>query len=68
MDEHVFRDPQTNYHITASFGVATAKPVTDDNFSKGNFINMADTALYSAKEAGRNRVALFEQKKKWYKF
>ncbi len=68
VDEHVFRDPQTNYHITASFGVATAKPVTDDNFSKGNFINMADTALYSAKEAGRNRVALFEQKKKWYKF
>ncbi len=68
VDEYVFRDPQTNYHITASFGVATARPVTDDNFSKGNFINMADTALYSAKEAGRNRVALFEEKKKWYKF
>ncbi len=68
VDEYVFRDPRTNYHITASFGVATARPVTDDNFSKGNFINMADTALYSAKEAGRNRVALFEEKKKWYKF
>ena len=68
VDEYVFRDSQTNYHITASFGVATAKPVTDDNFSKGNLINMADTALYEAKEAGRNRVALFAQKKKWYKF
>lgn len=68
VDEYVFRDPQTNYHITASFGISTAKPVTDDNFSKGNFINMADTALYDAKEAGRNRVALFSQKKKWYKF
>jgi diguanylate cyclase (GGDEF)-like protein len=67
VDEYVFRDPQTNYHITASFGVSTAKPVTDDNFSKGNLISMADTALYDAKEAGRNRVALFAQKKKWYK-
>ncbi len=68
VDDYVFRDPQQNYHITASFGVSTAKPVTDDTFSKGNFIKEADMALYNAKEAGRNRVALFSQKKKWYKF
>ncbi len=68
VDDYVFRDPQTNYHITASFGITTAKPVTDDDFTKGDFIKEADTALYEAKEAGRNRVALFSQKKKWYKF
>lgn len=68
VDDFVFRDPQTNYHITASFGVATARPVTDDTFSKGNFIHMADAALYEAKDTGRNRVALFSEKKKWYKF
>jgi diguanylate cyclase (GGDEF)-like protein len=68
VDDYVFIDPQTNYHITASFGVSTARPVTDDNFSKGNLISMADNALYDAKEAGRNRVAVFEEKKKWYKF
>ena len=68
VDDYVFRDPQTNYHITASFGVSTARPVTDDTFSKGGFIKMADAALYQAKEDGRNRVALFSEKKKWYKF
>ncbi len=68
VNDYVFRDPQTNYHITASFGVSSAKPVTDDTFSKENFIKMADAALYDAKEAGRNRVALYAEKKKWYKF
>jgi two-component system, cell cycle response regulator len=68
VDECVFKDSQTNYHITASFGVATARPVSDDTFSKGNLINQADSALYEAKEAGRNRAVLYSQKKKWYKF
>lgn len=68
VDDYVFKDPQTNYHITASFGVSTARPVTDDTFSKGKLIKMADAALYDAKEAGRNRVSLFSEKKKWYKF
>ena len=68
VDDFVFKDTQTNYHITASFGVATARPVTDDNFSKSNLINEADAALYDAKEAGRNRVATPTEKKKWYKF
>lgn len=68
IDDFVFKDLQSNYHITASFGVATARPITDDNFSKNNLINEADTALYDAKEAGRNRVARHTEKKKWYKF
>jgi diguanylate cyclase (GGDEF)-like protein len=68
VDDYVFKSTETNYHITASFGVSTARPVTDDSFSKGKLIKMADSALYDAKEAGRNRVSLFSQKKKWYNF
>lgn len=68
VDDKVFKDNREDYHITASFGVSTGRPVTDDNFSKSNLINQADVALYDAKEAGRNRVSLFSPKKKWYKF
>ena len=68
VDDTIFKDNREDYHITASFGVATGRPVTDDNFSKSNLINQADAALYDAKEAGRNRVSSFSPKKKWYKF
>ena len=68
VDDGIFDDGKEKYHITASFGVSTMRPLTVDNFKKSDFISQADAALYDAKEAGRNRVALFEQKKKWYKF
>ncbi len=41
--------------VTISFGVAVARPVEDDGYEM--LIRMADKALYSAKERGRNRVA-----------
>lgn len=41
-----------NIHITASFGVATLK--TNENLEQ--LFKAADTALYKAKSAGRNRV------------
>ncbi|CAN5871971.1 GGDEF domain-containing protein [soil metagenome] len=41
-------------HITASFGLATLKEGQDG----ASFISTADAALYRAKEAGRNQVAL----------
>ncbi len=44
-------------HITASLGVASLQPQQDEHA----LIAVADAALYRAKAAGRNRVALQEQ-------
>ncbi len=68
IDSTVFTDTQDEFRVTASFGVSSSKPVVDDEFSQSDFINKADQALYDAKDQGRNRVALYSQKKKWYKF
>lgn len=68
VDDAAFDDNRETYHITASFGVSTTRPVTTDNFDKSDFINQADEALYDAKQGGRNQVAPYTQKKKWYKF
>jgi diguanylate cyclase (GGDEF)-like protein len=40
--------------VTASFGVASIVPDSDDS---SLLVRMADSALYDAKESGRNRVA-----------
>ncbi len=61
-----FDDGEDTYHVTASFGVASALP-GDEDFDKNEFINQADQALYEAKDKGRNRVETFQPKKKWYK-
>lgn len=68
VDDAVFDDNRETYHITASFGISTVRPVTTDDFDKSDFINQADEALYEAKEGGRNQVTSYEVKKKWYKF
>lgn len=44
--------------ITASFGVALLNRVSGDNIE--NYYSYADRALYLAKEAGKNRVEIFE--------
>ncbi len=41
--------------LTVSIGVSTAQPADDKRSSEG-FIQLADQALYAAKEGGRNRV------------
>ncbi len=68
IETKIFEENRQTYQVTASFGLACSRPATEDHFSKSTFIGMADAALYNAKNQGRNRVALFTPKKKWYKF
>jgi diguanylate cyclase len=49
-------DSGETINITASFGISTLKP----DISVEESISVADYALYQAKNAGRNRVQLWE--------
>ncbi|WP_448872058.1 sensor domain-containing diguanylate cyclase [Desulfobulbus propionicus] len=64
-----FDDGNSTYHVTVSIGVACTQPA-QKTFQKNDFINEADEALYEAKNSGRNRVVLFntKRKKKWFGF
>lgn len=48
-------DPQGDFHYTASFGVCQISDYADIEAG----IKLADIALYTAKELGRNRVEIF---------
>lgn len=50
ISEHIFHD---NLKITCSFGVASTNK---NNLSQHKLIKLADTALYEAKEQGKNRI------------
>ncbi|MBJ7328569.1 MAG: GGDEF domain-containing protein [Solirubrobacteraceae bacterium] len=56
MREAVARSALDGVDMTASFGVALSSP--DDGFEYGALFVAADTALYLAKEEGRDRVCL----------
>jgi len=45
-------------YVTISVGMATVIP--DDNNSKNELLDEADKALYMAKQAGRNRVVVYQ--------
>lgn len=49
------RDIQPSGHLTVSAGLATAP---DDGLHFDSLLRQADSALYSAKRAGRNRLAI----------
>ncbi len=52
----VHEDSPTDHYLTVSIGVAMVHP--DAKRSLAGSIQMADEALYEAKEAGRNKVVV----------
>ncbi len=70
IEQTVFKksDINTEYQLTASIGISTCRPGSEENFSKSDFISKADQALYEAKKQGRNIVVSWSPKKKWFKF
>jgi len=59
---HAFEDGTRSYRVTASFGVAVYDP-EEDMVGKDKLIEQADTALYKAKENGRDRVERYVPRK-----
>ncbi|MFA5700288.1 MAG: GGDEF domain-containing protein [Desulfuromonas sp.] len=62
---HPFTYKHENYHITASFGVASIKPAADA-CGKNELISRADKALYESKKKGRNAATIYSDKKRWF--
>ena len=68
VESAVLREGSQEYRVTASFGVSSARPEDLGEIGKTELIKMADEALYDAKDRGRNQVATYGPKKKWFKF
>ena len=53
IEKHPMHDGKDLFHVTISIGTAT---YPNDNGKLAECIRQADTALYQAKESGRNKV------------
>jgi two-component system cell cycle response regulator len=62
-----FREEGKLLKVTASFGISSLAPAQDEEYDKNAFIKEADVALYDAKKRGRNQVATYTEKKKWFR-
>ncbi|MCB0279824.1 MAG: GGDEF domain-containing protein [Calditrichaeota bacterium] len=62
IEETPLKDPETakQYNVTISLGVSWFNPA-DNNMSQDIIIKEADTALYQAKENGRNQTVVFKK-------
>lgn len=61
-----FKEERKILRVTASFGISSLAPAQDEPYDKKALIKEADIALYDAKKRGRNQVAAFQVKKKWF--
>ncbi len=57
--EHKFVWEEERFHMGASIGVVM---INEDNCDLKTVLSCADSACYAAKEAGRNRIQIFQQK------
>ncbi len=66
--DHKFEHQHERYQVSASFGCSSCRPAIEDEFNKNTFISQADSALYEAKDKGRNRAVAYTGKRKWFPF
>jgi len=59
IDTHAFRQGEQSAHVTVSIGVAT---YSNEVLTKQELIERADTALYQAKEDGRNLIRVWKRR------